>query len=91
MPDIGFLELLLIGAIAFLILGPERTPEFFAQIGRLIRQGRAWMSSIKQQIDAETQSLKEPVQSARDALDEGLSSSPSETKVITNPHDSDTK
>ena len=72
MPDIGFFELLLVGAVAFLILGPERTPEFFAQIGRVIRQGRAWIATVKQQIDAETQALKEPVQEARDALDEHL-------------------
>ncbi len=74
MPDIGFLELLLVGAVAFLILGPERTPEFFAQIGRMVRQGRVWISHVKQQIEQETQALKEPVNEARDALDEGISS-----------------
>jgi len=74
MPDIGFLELLVIGAIAFLILGPERTPEFFAQIGRMVRQGRAWVGDVKQQIEQETQALKEPLQETKDALDEGISS-----------------
>jgi len=74
MPDIGFLELLLIGAIAFLILGPERAPEFFAQIGRMVRQGRAWISDVKSQIEQETQVLKEPLQETKDALDDGLSS-----------------
>ncbi len=84
MPDIGFFELLLVGAVAFLILGPERTPEFFAQIGRMVRQGRAWISTVKQQIDAETQVMKEPVQEVRDALsdqlDDGLSSMTSTKK-----------
>jgi len=83
-PDIGFFELLLVGAVAFLILGPERTPEFFAQIGRMVRQGRAWISTVKQQIDAETQVMKEPVQEVRDALsdqlDDGLSSMTSTKK-----------
>ena len=78
MPDIGFFELLLVGAVAFLILGPERTPEFFAQIGRMVRQGRTWISTVKQQIDAETQVIKEPMQEVKDALsnqlDDGLSS-----------------
>jgi len=74
MPDIGFLELLVIGAIAFLILGPERTPEFFAQIGRMIRQGRTWVSDVKRQIEEETQALKAPLQETKDALDDGLSS-----------------
>jgi len=72
MPDIGFLELLLIGAIAFLILGPERTPEFFAQIGRVMRKGRQWMSNVKQQIDLETQDLKEPVKTTLNNLDDDL-------------------
>jgi len=72
MPDIGFLELLLIGAIAFLILGPERTPEFFAQIGRMIRKGREWMSNIKQQIDLETKDLKEPIQTIQKTVQDGL-------------------
>ncbi len=72
MPDIGFFELLLVGAVAFLILGPERTPEFFAQIGRMVRQGRSWISTVKQQIDAETQVIKEPMQEVKDALSEQL-------------------
>lgn len=84
MPDIGFFELLLVGAVAFLILGPERTPEFFAQIGRMARQGRAWIATVKQQIDVETQVIKEPMQEARDALsdqlDDGLSSMTSTKK-----------
>jgi len=72
MPDIGFFELLLVGAVAFLILGPERTPEFFAQIGRMVRQGRAWISTVKQQIDSEMQVIKEPMQDVKDALSEQL-------------------
>jgi len=80
MPDIGFFELLLVGAVAFLILGPERTPEFFAQIGRMVRQGRGWIATVKQQIDAETQVIKEPMQGMRDALDDGLSSMTSTKK-----------
>ncbi|MBL1351979.1 MAG: twin-arginine translocase TatA/TatE family subunit [Zetaproteobacteria bacterium] len=74
MPDIGFLELLVVGAIAFLILGPERAPEFFAQIGRMMRQGRGWIADVKRQIEQETQALKEPLQETKDALDDGISS-----------------
>jgi len=75
MPDIGFFELLLVGAVAFLILGPERTPEFFAQVGRLVRKGRAWIATAKQQIDVETQSLKQPIQEVKDALSDQLDDS----------------
>jgi len=92
MPDIGFLELLVVGAIAFLILGPERTPEFFAQIGRMVRQGRGWIGDVKRQIEQETQAIKEPIQEtkdalqvpiqeAKDALDDGISSIDSSLKT----------
>ena len=61
MPDIGFLELLLVGAIAFLILGPERMPELFAQVGRVVRKGRSLIADVRRQIDEETAPLKAPL------------------------------
>jgi len=80
MPDIGLLELILIGAVAFLVLGPERLPEFFAQIGRTVRRARGWAGDMKRQITAEAESLQAPVKEVRDALDGGLSSAPDDTK-----------
>jgi len=71
MPDIGFLELLLVGVIAFLVLGPERMPELFAQVGRVVRKGRGWISDVKRQIDAETAPLSTPVTEIKDALNMG--------------------
>ncbi len=68
MPDIGLFELLLIGAIAFLVLGPERMPEFFAQIGRFVRRARQWGEDIKYQIDVETRDIRQPADEVRDAL-----------------------
>jgi len=70
-PDIGFLELLLVGVIAFLVLGPERMPELFAQVGRVVRKGRGWIADVKQQIDAETAPLSTPVAELKDAMSEG--------------------
>jgi sec-independent protein translocase protein TatB len=77
MPDIGLFELILIGAIAFLILGPERLPDFFAQIGRVVRQGRMWVTSIKQQLDEETREVRASGEEVRDAFD-AVSSVPEE-------------
>ena len=70
MPDIGLLELLLVGVIAFLVLGPERMPELFSQVGRVVRKGRGWISDVKRQIDAETAPLTTPVSEIKDALSE---------------------
>jgi len=71
MPDIGLLELLLVGVIAFLVLGPERMPELFSQVGRVVRKGRGWIADVKRQIDEETAPLSTPVTEIKDALSEG--------------------
>lgn len=68
MPDIGFLELLLVGVIAFLVLGPERMPELFAQVGRLFRKGRDWISDVKSQVDSEVAPLSTHVADIKSAL-----------------------
>jgi len=72
MPDIGFLELIVIGVIAFLVLGPERMPELFGQVGRLVRKGRGWVNDIRKQIDAETGSLKNPLHDVQDTMKGGI-------------------
>ena len=74
MPDIGLFELILVGAVAFLVLGPERMPEFLAQIGRAVRSARSWGNDIRRQINEETKDLKAPVSDVKDALSPGLSS-----------------
>jgi len=72
MPDIGFLELIVIGVIAFLVLGPERMPELFGQVGRVVRKGRGWINDIRKQIDAETVPLKNPLHDVEDAVKGGV-------------------
>ena len=69
MPDIGFLELILVAAIAFLVLGPERMPELFGQIGRVVRKGRDWIADVRRQIDEETQ-IESTVSDIKDSLSE---------------------
>jgi sec-independent protein translocase protein TatB len=61
MPDIGMIELMLIGLIGFLVLGPERLPEFLGQVGKVVRQGRAWMMSLKMQLEQEKAQLGTPI------------------------------
>ncbi|RMG91372.1 MAG: twin-arginine translocase subunit TatB [Zetaproteobacteria bacterium] len=69
MPDIGLLELVLIAIVAFLVLGPERMPEFFAQIGRFMRRARRWGEEIKRQLDQETNQLREPIEALHEVVD----------------------
>ena len=76
MPDIGILELILIGIVAFLVLGPERMPDLISQVGHTIRHARKWMHEIKQQLHDETKDLRSEVNSAKDALSDGMSTMP---------------
>ena len=79
MPDIGILELILIGIVAFLVLGPERMPELVSQVGNTIRHARRWMDDIKHQLHQETKGLQSEASEVRDALSEGISTMPDET------------
>jgi len=79
MPDIGLLELILIGIVAFLVLGPERMPELVSQVGDAIRHARRWIGEVKHQLHQETEGLRSEVSEVRDAVSGGISTMPDET------------
>lgn len=66
--DVGFAELLLLGLIALLVLGPERLPRIARTLGGLSRKARSSWLSLKRSIDEEIrrQDLKEPVDKVRE-------------------------
>jgi sec-independent protein translocase protein TatB len=51
--DINGWELLLLGVLAVLVLGPERLPDYAAKFGRFVRQARAMADRAKQQLKEE--------------------------------------
>jgi sec-independent protein translocase protein TatB len=51
--DIGFLELIVIGVIALLVVGPERLPRVARTAGLWLGRGRRMLSSVKAEIDSE--------------------------------------
>ena len=51
--DINGWELLLLGLLAILILGPERLPEYAAKFGKFVRQARGMADRAKQQLKDE--------------------------------------
>lgn len=51
--DAGFLEMLVIGVIALLIVGPERLPGLARKAGSLIARAKAFVSSTKADIEKE--------------------------------------
>jgi len=51
--DIGFSELMLVGIMALIILGPERLPKAARTVGLLVGKVRRTMSGIQQEIEQE--------------------------------------
>ncbi len=68
MPDIGLFELIMIGLALVVIVGPERVPEFFGQIGSAARQLRRWVDDLRAQVRVETEELKAPVAQVEEAV-----------------------
>ncbi|MCR4301210.1 MAG: Sec-independent protein translocase protein TatB [Sulfuricaulis sp.] len=54
--DIGFSELVAVGLIALIVLGPKRLPEVARTAGRWMGQLRRFITDVKQDIDREVRS-----------------------------------
>ncbi len=53
--DIGFTELLVIGVVALLVVGPERLPKVARTAGHLLGRFQRYVSSVKSDISREVQ------------------------------------
>ncbi|OQX32971.1 MAG: twin arginine-targeting protein translocase TatB, partial [Candidatus Sedimenticola endophacoides] len=51
--DVGFFELLLLGLVALLVVGPERLPKLAYTAGKWLGKGRSMINSVKLEIDKE--------------------------------------
>lgn len=50
---IGYPELMLMGIVALIVLGPEKLPGFARTVGVFVRKARESVSSIKREIERE--------------------------------------
>ncbi len=68
--DIGFLELVLVGIIALLVLGPEKLPHAARTAGKWIGTAKRMVSQVTQEIDREikTQELRDKLKQEGDTL-----------------------
>ena len=51
--DVGFLELVLVGVVALIVVGPERLPRLARTAGMWIGRARRTLTSVKAEIDRE--------------------------------------
>ncbi len=51
--DSGFLELLVVGIIALIVIGPERLPEVAAKVGKFIGKIKAFVATTRDDIERE--------------------------------------
>ncbi len=57
--DIGFWEIVLIGVVALLVVGPEEFPSMLRNVGRGIGKARRFLSSVKSDLDFEIDKANE--------------------------------
>lgn len=72
--DFGFGELLLLGVIALVVLGPERLPVAARLLGRWIRTARSQWNAVKAELENEIadEELRRNLRDAADAMREGV-------------------
>lgn len=51
--EVGFTELVLVGIVALLVLGPERLPVAMRTVGRGLAQARRAMHALRAQVERE--------------------------------------
>jgi len=69
---IGWTEMLVIGIVALIVVGPDRLPVVARNIGRVIgyfsQQWRNIQQQIREPIDGEVRSIKEGIQDVKDEI-----------------------
>lgn len=70
--DAGFLEVLIVGIITLLVVGPERLPGVARKVGGWIGKARAFVDTTKADIEREINAseMRELLQSQKKEIDE---------------------
>lgn len=75
--DISFTELLVVGVIALVVIGPERLPKVARTIGHLVGRAQRYVSDVKTDIQREVEldelrKLKDQMQDAAQSVQSSL-------------------
>jgi sec-independent protein translocase protein TatB len=83
--DIGFSELMIIGIVALVVLGPERLPKVAKQAGEWMGKLQRYVADVKSDINrqmevAELRKMQEEVKEAARSIETSVQSSLNDTK-----------
>ncbi len=83
MIDLGISKLALIGAVALIVIGPEKLPGVARMAGTLLGKAQRYMSDVKAEVSRsmaldELKKMKETVQSAAQDVQQSIQSSASD-------------
>ncbi|MBW6390502.1 MAG: Sec-independent protein translocase protein TatB [Halomonas sp.] len=82
--DIGFLELLIIGIVGLLVLGPERLPKAARTVGLWVGKIKRTVSSMQREINSqlEAEELRQKLKEQQTKLDESLNKAKRDVESI---------
>jgi sec-independent protein translocase protein TatB len=82
--DIGFTELLVIGVVALIVIGPERLPKVARTAGHLYGRMQRYVSSVKSDISREMQmdEIRQAGQSFKESLEQAVSGVEQQATVV---------
>ena len=68
--DIGFWELIILGLVALLVVGPERLPKLAYTAGKWLSKGRIMLNTVKDEINKEikAEELKQVLEEQKKSL-----------------------
>lgn len=82
--DIGFTELIVIGVVALIVIGPERLPKVARTAGHLYGRMQRYVSTVKSDISREIQldEIKRAGQSFKESVESAASSVEQQATVV---------
>lgn len=83
--DIGFSELVVIGLVALIVIGPEKLPRVARTVGHLIGRLQRYVADVKSDINREVEleelrKMRDSVQQAASSLESSVTSGLSKTE-----------
>jgi sec-independent protein translocase protein TatB len=84
--DIGFSELLVIGVVALIVIGPERLPRVARTLGHLAGRLQRYVSDVKSDINREIEldelkNMRDSVQQTASSFEAGVQAEMSKTEA----------